>query len=298
MARRLEIIVPGQFSPLVKDVLNDPLQCNLGPDSPEPGLVFEMAGSSVRGNDNVVFQVTVPGKKVGKVMRHLNDAGFGTAVGIITLCTLDALKPRFKRIIPGTFSPGEDRSPRGTSYNADSESGLRSFLNTSPESFLEKKLESYRETEPFRGYKRPPLTVEEVYANIVAGAQMTATTWINLIGSSIICAGGAAADNQYFVVASMLVSPLMGPILGIVFGYQVADWKLFYLATKNLFVMSCSSFMVGFLACLPLGLYDRNRWSPDNDIFDTASSRNTLVYSVFVSAAVGVIVGNAVLKAR
>ena len=36
-------------------------------------------------------------------------------------------------------------------------------------------------------------------------------------GASLIAAGGLATNTNVFIVASMLVSPIMGPILGVRF---------------------------------------------------------------------------------
>ena len=72
---------------------------------------------------------------------------------------------------------------------------------------------------------------------------MNINTWINLIGdttfiisnnstlrpyfllllsfsgASFIAAGGLATSTNVFIVASMLVSPIMGPILGVILFY-------------------------------------------------------------------------------
>lgn len=80
----------------------------------------------------------------------------------------------------------------------------------------------------FRDFRKPPLTLDEVYGSIVVNAQMTASTWINIVGASVIAAGGSAANNIVYTVAAMLVSPIMGPVLGGTFAYHVADWKLFF----------------------------------------------------------------------
>jgi uncharacterized membrane protein len=37
---------------------------------------------------------------------------------------------------------------------------------------------------------------------------------MNLIGASFIAAGGLSTNTTVFIVAAMLVSPIMGPILG------------------------------------------------------------------------------------
>ncbi|CAN0303044.1 unnamed protein product, partial [Hapterophycus canaliculatus] len=47
-----------------------------------------------------------------------------------------------------------------------------------------------------------------------------------LVASSAISAMGLATDNVAVVVAAMLVSPIMGPVLAFTFGTNVRDWSL------------------------------------------------------------------------
>lgn len=43
---------------------------------------------------------------------------------------------------------------------------------------------------------------------------MNVNTWLNLVGASMMAAGGLASNAVVYIVAAMLVSPIMGPILG------------------------------------------------------------------------------------
>ena len=45
---------------------------------------------------------------------------------------------------------------------------------------------------------------------------MQVNVWLNLVGASLMAAGGLASNVFVFIVASMLVSPIMGPILGVI----------------------------------------------------------------------------------
>ncbi|CAN0201079.1 unnamed protein product, partial [Ectocarpus fasciculatus] len=68
-----------------------------------------------------------------------------------------------------------------------------------------------------------------------------------LVASSAISAMGLATDNVAVVVAAMLVSPIMGPVLAFTFGTNVRDWSL---AKKGFLVESFSLLIcvgVGFL---------------------------------------------------
>lgn len=84
---------------------------------------------------------------------------------------------------------------------------------------------------------------------------MTINTWLNLVGASFMAAGGLATNTIVFIVAAMLVSPIMGPILGMTFGYRVADWPLFKAGFWNEMKMAATAFSVGLFSGLVLGAY-------------------------------------------
>ncbi len=68
----------------------------------------------------------------------------------------------------------------------------------------------------FAHFQKARKTTEELYNEISGQATITVNTWLNLVGASIMAAGGLASNATVFVVAAMLVSPIMGPILGII----------------------------------------------------------------------------------
>jgi len=67
--------------------------------------------------------------------------------------------------------------------------------------------------------------------------------------ASILAASGLATNNTVIIVASMLVSPLMGPIMSATFGFIVADTQMFNEAIKTemyaIFLCWVSGFFVG-----------------------------------------------------
>ena len=82
------------------------------------------------------------------------------------------------------------------------------------------------------------------------------------VAATIACIG-LATDNQVIIVASMLVSPIMGPILEITLGTVVHDWKMVRhgLLAEVLGVSIC--ILVGFLGALcelPLAEKDGRNW--------------------------------------
>ena len=62
------------------------------------------------------------------------------------------------------------------------------------------------------------ILVQEMINLINDGAACTFDYILLLISAAMMAALGLAGNSSVVVVASMLVSPLMGPILGIAFG--------------------------------------------------------------------------------
>eukprot|EP01084_Bolivina_argentea_P020719 38518_1 len=72
-----------------------------------------------------------------------------------------------------------------------------------------------------------------------------------IVVGAMICAGGLLTNSAVNVVASMLVSPLMGPIVGMTFGTIVKDKKMFWVSFRNeclgLFTCWACGVFMGFL---------------------------------------------------
>lgn len=67
---------------------------------------------------------------------------------------------------------------------------------------------------------------ETLVSNISDGADFSFDYVVLLITAGIIAGSGLATNNSVMVVAAMLVSPLMGPILAMTFGVLIHDWIL------------------------------------------------------------------------
>ena len=70
--------------------------------------------------------------------------------------------------------------------------------------------------------------------------------WI-LICSILICSLGLNMDSTAVVIGAMLISPLMGPIVGIGLGVGIFDKKLIYKALKNLGIATLISIVTAYL---------------------------------------------------
>jgi uncharacterized hydrophobic protein (TIGR00271 family) len=70
--------------------------------------------------------------------------------------------------------------------------------------------------------------------------------WI-LICSILICSLGLNMDSTAVVIGAMLISPLMGPIVGLGLGIGIFDRKLIFKALKNLSIATVISILTAYL---------------------------------------------------
>ena len=267
MARRIEITVPLDYTALVQECLDDPRKANLGRNSDKPGLVVHMTGAN-----HSVFVITVPGAQVGHILEHLKHDGIGNAVGHIVISSIDCLKPRF------TKKKASVKVKQTDQYAEIDEDG-------------NSKSQSSGTDMGFKDFQKARLTTEEIYNNILNGANMTINTWFNLIGACLIAGGGLSTNMTIFIVAAMLVSPIMGPILGMTFGYRIADWKLFKLGFVNCLKMTICAFICGIFIGLVLGAAGNTYSWPTSQMIVKKNQLFSLIVSIVVSGAAGMVLG-------
>lgn len=281
MARRIEICVPLDYADDVRECLESPDKCDLAgtylnllidykdylfqpfycvDDSSKPGFIVEL-----EGKDTAVFIITVPSGAISGYLEILKNEGFGIAVGTVALIGIDALKPRFNK---GLIIP---RRP-----------GLMTPITNADGTPTKSSLQG------FRDFQKARLTTEEIYNTVFNLANMTMNTWVFLIGASVMAAGGLASNASVFVVAAMLVSPIMGPILGITFGYRVADWQLFKTGVINETKMAVVAFAVGAFCGMLIGSVG-NTYNWPTSAMQTDGQSFALIISVLVSAAAGAV---------
>ena len=102
------------------------------------------------------------------------------------------------------------------------------------------------------------LTVEEVYSVIDEGTHLTFDYMLNTFYAAMIAAIGLASDSAPTVVASMLISPLMGPIMGLTFAVAVRDWALLKRCARNELIGASITILTGMLVGLVLAQF----WGP------------------------------------
>jgi hypothetical protein len=186
--------------------------CNLKTGSGKPGMLVELTGKF-----NTVFLVTVGAPAVSGIMEVLRKNAIGEAVGRIILSPLELMKPAL-------HEPLLALQTEQAQAKSEKEEDLEAAVDK-----LNEKPKPPKQLAGFEQFKMARKTTEELKAEITNMATMTINTWLSLIGASVMAAGGLTTNVTVFIVAAMLTSPIMGPIMGMTFGYRIADYQLFKL---------------------------------------------------------------------
>lgn len=246
--------------------------CNLKTGSGKAGMIVELTGKY-----NTVFLVTVGAAAVSGIMDVLRKNAIGEAVGRIILSPLELMKPALQE-------------PLLALQTANAKSEKEEDLEAAVEE-MKAKPKPPQQLKGYEQFKLARKTTEELKADITNSASMTINTWLSLIGASIMAAGGLTTNVTVFIVAAMLTSPIMGPILGMTFGYRIADYQLFKLGVVNEFKMACCAFLTGMGYGLLLGdVGNTYQWPNDSMMPEKAQGFN-LIISIIVSAAAGLVLG-------
>lgn len=97
----------------------------------------------------------------------------------------------------------------------------------------------------FIGTVRARMNVAKIVDAVKADASLTFDFIVLLIVAGILAAFGLVGNSTLFLAASMLISPLMGPILAATFGTAIKDFKLRNWGLKNE--------AIGILLCITVG---------------------------------------------
>lgn len=67
-----------------------------------------------------------------------------------------------------------------------------------------------------------------------------------LLVASVLAGLGLVSNSSVTIIASMLVSPIMGPVVGLAYGTTIRDWKLVRRSLRNE--------SISLLACIVMGI--------------------------------------------
>lgn len=97
----------------------------------------------------------------------------------------------------------------------------------------------------FKKSVRARMMVHQVVASIRASTALSFDFVLLICLASMLAAFGLLENSTVVIVASMLVSPMMSPILGIVFGLSIREHSLWRRGLRNE--------LIGLLICLSCG---------------------------------------------
>ncbi|XP_017466474.1 PREDICTED: uncharacterized protein LOC108359231 [Rhagoletis zephyria] len=100
------------------------------------------------------------------------------------------------------------------------------------------------------------LTVKQVVDGVRAGGSLTFDYMLLILTACSLSAFGLIENNAENIVAAMLVSPLMGPVMSITFGTIISDTQLIRTGFITLAVGMITSVLFGFIFGLLLGTTD------------------------------------------
>ncbi|XP_061402829.1 uncharacterized protein LOC133338675 [Musca vetustissima] len=154
--------------------------------------------------------------------------------------------------------------------------------------------------ERFMNSVRSRLNVTQIVRNVREDASITFDFVVLLISAAVLAAFGLIENSTIFLASSMLVSPLMGPIIATIFGTVIKDKSLFRLGMVNELFGICAAVLVGFVFGIIVCTTDE-RYSIGEGLTAEILSRcelHSLIVGVFTAipsgaaAAIGILGGN------
>ncbi|XP_046683070.1 uncharacterized protein LOC124369234 isoform X2 [Homalodisca vitripennis] len=114
---------------------------------------------------------------------------------------------------------------------------------------------------------RDRLMIAQVVTGVKNNAVFTFDFLVLLVIASFTAAVGLVENSVVILVASMLISPLMGPVMASTFGFVTKDWKLQKIGVLNELMGLLLCVLIGFLYGLIIGCLS---WeSPDVAMWPT-----------------------------
>ncbi len=222
------------------------------------------------------FQITIPEEKVGQVMEFLeeqaqvrNIAKIHTAPGFMLIFRVSPA--RSSKILTDLETIGV-----GVHY------GIIDVLPVEASKPIAEEEVTIKPTER--------LSVEEIYSKIATGTRLSFDFLALLVVSCIIASIGLATNSPVIIVASMLLAPLMGPILGLSFGAVIQDRRLVVTGIKNEALGLAIALIMGLImgaVLLPLSLHPAWPWSWPTAEMIARASLWLLGLGIVVAAASG-----------
>eukprot|EP00164_Ancoracysta_twista_P002412 GFYU01003195.1.p1 GENE.GFYU01003195.1~~GFYU01003195.1.p1 ORF type:complete len:469 (+),score=87.35 GFYU01003195.1:171-1577(+) len=187
-----------------------------------------------------LFQVTIPPENMSKVLTYVaEDAGLKN-VSVVPasncyMLTFRVPDNRTQEVLAGLGERGV-----GVRYGLVDVMSINASVPVMDEENVDMK-DSF-----WDGASQRPNSVQQLYSQIQADAKCTFDYIALIVVSSLMAGIGFATNDGVHVVASMLLSPLMGPILASALGATIRDRKMF--------IVGLRTEAIGLLVCVLVGM--------------------------------------------
>nr|XP_022908819.1 uncharacterized protein LOC111420133 isoform X1 [Onthophagus taurus] len=119
-------------------------------------------------------------------------------------------------------------------------------------------------------------TVNQVVENIKLHAALTFDFVCLLVVATTLCAIGLVENNNVYLLSSMLISPMMGPVMAATFGTVIRDKTLRKIGIQSELLGLLIALLVGYcygaVICLSTDKYGDNDW-PTNEMISRGELR-------------------------
>uniref|UniRef100_A0A1B0FAS8 DUF389 domain-containing protein n=1 Tax=Glossina morsitans morsitans TaxID=37546 RepID=A0A1B0FAS8_GLOMM len=211
-----------------------------------------------------------------KLLDNFNEWGIGDREGS-SITVMNCLASK-------TFSRKENNDDLNADDNADNLAQKR----------------SQGAWERFMNSVRSRLNVAQIVRDVRQDAAITFDFLVLLVSAAILASFGLVEDSTIFLASSMLISPLMGPIIAAIFGTVIKDSSLGKLGLKNELLGIFTAIFVGFVFGMIVCAIDE-RYGIGEGLTTEMLSRcelHSLIVGLFTAiasgaaAAIGILGGN------
>jgi len=223
-----EVIVKKHLEEVLQSLFNEEYICT-------KATIFD----DVSDNAIQAMFICNEGENADMVITRLAHVGIGSLVGSVNVVSLETSK-FYKRPPPPT--PAADEKADLLNPNTKSESAT---LEEEDKDSEEEERQAQERKLFLAAASR--IRVEQIVETITAGAVMRFDYLSLLTVSSTIAGIGLATNNTVAIVASMLVSPIMGPVLALTFGSVINDRELMTLGLRSELLSLLICILIGFV---------------------------------------------------
>merc|ERR1719242_2563844 len=216
--------------------------------------------------ESMSFTFMVVNKKSDEIIELLGIFGVSSQFGTINISALKAIKPRVATVkeVRSSMAAGIDQQSASSIIQEAAVSSTNTQTISSPATTKKKRAYNVSDS----------LAYDEIFDTIDGQLHLTFDYLALIVAGGVISACGLFTNSAVAVVASMLVSPLMGPIVGMTFGASINDRVMLWKSFRNEMIGLIVCFLTGFAMGLVVApIID----SPEDD--QLAFGKNTQISS-------------------